>query len=99
MDSWANFGKDASGREVGYLVKAICDFPGCLREITRSLTCLCGEMHNPAQWGCGLYFCRAHRLQASHKCRKMEILEPLPQEVTIGQEMKLAAKKRKRKVG
>ncbi len=64
---WAFCG-DVDGRPVGYGVVAKCDFPGCEEMIDRGLAYLCGEMHDPTEWGCGKYFCGKHREQAVHKC-------------------------------
>lgn len=60
MMGWAFCGTNDEGREIGYGVAATCDFPGCAAEIDRGLGYLCGEMHDPTEWGCGKYFCDKH---------------------------------------
>lgn len=56
---WAHCGTDDDGREIGYGVRALCDFPGCGAEIDRGLGYVCGTMHGSVN-GCGRYFCPAH---------------------------------------
>ncbi len=61
---WGMCGQDEHGRDIGYMVPAFCDHPGCGAEINRGLGCVCGGMHGAA-WGanedgCGLYFCGKH---------------------------------------
>lgn len=56
------------GREVGYLVDAVCDYPGCSEPIDRGLGYVCGPMHGHCEWGCGFYFCGTHL--GDHKCPK-----------------------------
>ncbi|MCE9560421.1 MAG: hypothetical protein K8U57_00040 [Planctomycetes bacterium] len=64
---WAFCGTDNAGREIGYAVAAMCDFPGCVAEIDRGLGYVCGMMHG-GENGCGRYFCDAHRDQGRHAC-------------------------------
>lgn len=47
-------------REVGYLVDATCDQPGCDTDIDRGLAYCCGGMHDGGEHGCGGYFCPEH---------------------------------------
>lgn len=60
MGGWAYCGKDQYGREVGYAIAAVCDYPGCREVIDRGLGFLCGDIHN-GETGCGRYFCFDHR--------------------------------------
>jgi hypothetical protein len=53
-------GINEQGREVGYLVDAECDFPGCGARINRGLSYVCGDMHDGGNHGCGGYFCERH---------------------------------------
>src|ERR1700677_2922717 len=47
-------------RDVGYAVPAICDHPGCAKEIDRGLSYVCGGEPYGGKRGCGLYFCEDH---------------------------------------
>lgn len=47
-------------RDVGYGVPAICDHPGCDKEIDRGLGYVCGGEPYGGDHGCGLHFCGAH---------------------------------------
>lgn len=47
-------------RDIGYGVPAICDLPGCNKEIDRGLACVCGGEPYGGDHGCGLYFCPDH---------------------------------------
>lgn len=49
-----------NGRDVGYAVPAICDFPKCKVNIDRGLSYVCGGLGGEAEFGCGLYFCSKH---------------------------------------
>lgn len=58
-------GTNLAGREVGYLVDAVCDLPECDTKIDRGLAYCCGGMHDGmehggAQYACGGYFCSEH---------------------------------------
>lgn len=53
---WAS-GTNAAGREVGYLVGAVCDQDGCDEQIDRGLAYVCGD---GGEDGCGDYFCAEH---------------------------------------
>jgi hypothetical protein len=48
------------GRDIGYGVPAICDYPGCDKKITRGLSYVCGGEPHGGERGCGLYFCEQH---------------------------------------
>lgn len=48
-------------RDVGSGVPATCDQPGCLEEIDRGLSFVCGGEPYGGEHGCGLYFCHLHR--------------------------------------
>lgn len=65
--SWA-VGYDSNWkRDIGYGVPAYCDHPGCLKEIDRGLSHVCGGQPYGGERGCGLYFCSDHlRLPASN---------------------------------
>lgn len=54
------YGVNAEGREIGYLVRATCDHPGCKTKIDRGLSYACGGMHDHNEYGCGDYFCPEH---------------------------------------
>ena len=47
-------------RDIGYEVTAMCDHPGCTKEIDRGLSYVCGSEPYGGEHGCGLYFCGAH---------------------------------------
>jgi len=47
-------------RDIGYGVPALCDHPGCGKEIDRGLSYVCGGEPYGGDRGCGLYFCSAH---------------------------------------
>lgn len=53
-------------RDVGYGVPAICDHPGCNKEIDRGLSYVCGGEPYGGQLGCGLYFCEQHLESAEY---------------------------------
>jgi hypothetical protein len=49
-------------RDIGYGVPAYCDHPDCNEEIDRGLANVCcGQAPYGGDYGCGLYFCSAHR--------------------------------------
>jgi hypothetical protein len=50
-------------RDIGYGVPAICDHPGCSAEIDRGLAYVCGGEPYGGDRGCGLYFCKDHRIE------------------------------------
>lgn len=66
---WAR-GTNSEGREIGYAVRATCDFPGCAVKIHRGLAFACGGMHDhcddPEEPRCGGYFCREHLATHTH---------------------------------
>lgn len=65
---WA-YGVATDGREIGYGVKAKCDFIGCVAVIDRGLGYCCGSMHESSNDdGCGKYFCEQHRPMSVHGC-------------------------------
>ena len=47
-------------RDIGYGVPAICDHPGCGKQIDRGLAYVCGSGPYGEEHGCGLFFCLAH---------------------------------------
>lgn len=47
-------------RDIGYGVPAVCDHPGCNKEIDRGLSYVCGQEPYGGDQGCGLYFCSSH---------------------------------------
>jgi hypothetical protein len=47
-------------RWIGYGVPALCDHPGCGREIDRGLWYVCGREVYGGDDGCGLFFCEDH---------------------------------------
>lgn len=49
-------------RDIGYAVPAYCDDPGCMNDIDRGLSYVCGGDAYGGDHGCGLYFC-VHHLQ------------------------------------
>ncbi|MBV7264330.1 hypothetical protein KCG43_20165 [Photobacterium sp. WH24] len=59
--SWANCGQDSQGRYIGYAIDAVCDHPGCNKEIHRGLTYVCGDMHGDDEHSCERYFCEEHK--------------------------------------
>lgn len=70
------------GREAGYAVDAVCDYPDCEEEIDRGLGYLCGiapdGWRDPKAPGCGKYFCSAHLFEGTHDCPNPEPEEELP---------------------
>jgi len=54
------------GRDIGYGVPAICDHPGCNKEIDRGLSYVCGGRPYGGEKGCGLFFCEDHRYYSKH---------------------------------
>lgn len=58
--SWA-YGKDDSGREIGYSVPDVCNEVSCDRKIDRGLGYRCGGVTNlHTGFGCGNFFCGNH---------------------------------------
>jgi hypothetical protein len=47
-------------RDIGYGVPAYCDYPGCMKEIDRGLSYVCGGEPYGGEYGCGLFFCGDH---------------------------------------
>lgn len=47
------------GRDCGYPVPALCDYPDCDKEIDRGMSYCCGGAPYSEQ-GCHLYFCETH---------------------------------------
>lgn len=47
-------------RDIGYGVPAYCDHPGCMKEIDRGLSYVCGGEPHGGEYGCGLFFCGEH---------------------------------------
>lgn len=58
--SWAIGFDSRWGRDIGYGVPAICDFPGCDQAIDRGLAFVCGGVPYGGEYGCGLFFCDGH---------------------------------------
>jgi hypothetical protein len=58
---WGLGWDDNWSRDVGYLVPAYCDHPGCNAEIDRGLAYVCAEQEIYGGKGCGLHFCEHHR--------------------------------------
>lgn len=61
------------GRDIGYGVPAVCDFPGCDAKIDRGLGYVYGGEPYGGDVGCGLYFCGKHGggqrcCDSSHDC-------------------------------
>ncbi len=50
-----------NGRDCGYGVPAVCDYPKCREEIDRGMAYCCGGAPDSEQ-GCHLYFCSSHLL-------------------------------------
>jgi len=48
------------GRDIGYGVPSICDYPKCNKEIDRGLSYVCGSDPYGGEYGCGLFFCEEH---------------------------------------
>lgn len=51
-------------RDIGYEVPGYCDHPGCMKEINRGLSYVCGGEPYGGEHGCGLFFCEEHRQYA-----------------------------------
>jgi hypothetical protein len=58
--SWAVGFDSYWGRDIGYGVPALCDYPGCGAKIDRGLGYVCGGQPYGGEHGCGLYFCGQH---------------------------------------
>ena len=59
--SWAVGFDSKWNRDIGYGVPAMCDHPGCEKEIDRGLAHVCAdEQPYGGDDGCGLYFCDEH---------------------------------------
>jgi len=54
-------------RDIGYGVPAWCDHPGCMVEIDRGLSYVCGGEPYGGEHGCGLYFCGEHQDFGKHQ--------------------------------
>lgn len=64
------------GRDIGYGVPAICDYPGCGEKIDRGLGYVCGSEPYGGECGCGLYFCNKHLYGEHQQCWKCIREEP-----------------------
>jgi len=53
-------------RDIGYGVPAMCDHPGCEKEIDRGLAYVCGAEPYGGDDGCGLFFCSEHLFVGGH---------------------------------
>jgi hypothetical protein len=53
-------------RDIGYSAPAYCDHPGCMAEIDRGLSYVCGSKPHGGEHGCGLYFCAKHHSFGDH---------------------------------
>lgn len=62
-------------RDIGYGVPAYCDKPGCMVEIDRGLSFVCGGEPYGGEKGCGLYFCAKHLNMFSQcpRCRNYKL--------------------------
>lgn len=58
--SWTIGYDEALDRDVGHLVTAYCDQPGCSAVINRGLAFTCGGEFMGGDHGCGLHFCPEH---------------------------------------
>jgi len=54
-------GTTDSGKDIGYMVDATCEHPGCTEEINRGLSYACGGEHGEDEVSCDGYFCNSHR--------------------------------------
>lgn len=63
-------------RDIGYGVPAICDFPGCNRDIDRGLSFVCGSEPYGGERGCGLFFCHEHLNGDKDLCARCIAGEP-----------------------
>ena len=68
--SWAVGFDTKWNRDIGYGVPAYCDQPGCMREIDRGLSYVCGGEPYGGEQGCGLYFCGPH-LHVTEQCSQV----------------------------
>lgn len=57
---WEVGNDDNYGRDIGYGVPAICDHPGCNKQIDRGIVFVCGGDISGGEHGCGLFFCDDH---------------------------------------
>lgn len=77
---WGHCGQDGKGREIGYLIDAVCDHKGCDEEIDRGLAYACGGMHGNETLPlvdievCERYFCPSHLYSVVSKSRGGEAL-------------------------
>ena len=58
---WSIGFDEKNKRDIGYGVPAVCDHPGCNKEIDRGLSFVCGGEPYGGDDGCGLFFCDDHR--------------------------------------
>ena len=63
---WSFCGYDSEGRPIGYSVKAVCDYPGCNKEIYRGLSYACGGEHGGGEYFCERYFCYEHLIHSDY---------------------------------
>lgn len=66
---WASCGVNRHGQETGYAIEAVCDEPGCEKEIDRGLGYLCGGnlyLHD-TEHTCAKYYCGEHLVIAEIK--------------------------------
>lgn len=75
--SWAIGHDGAWNRDVGYGVPAVCDYPGCFKEIDRGLSHICGDEMYGGDNGCGLFFCPEHLL-FDQLCERCATKHPAP---------------------
>lgn len=77
--SWAIGYDNKWKRDIGYGVPAYCDFPGCMAEIDRGLSHVCGGQPYGGDEGCGLYFCGRHlkAWQEIHVCERCLLGKPV----------------------
>jgi len=65
---WSIGYDDRWKRDIGYGVPAYCDHPGCMKEINRGLSYVCGGEPYGGEYGCGLFFCGEHMFCAKDRC-------------------------------
>ncbi len=74
--SWAIGYDDRWKRWIGYGVPAICDLPGCGKQIDRGLAFVCGGEPYGGEHGCGLFFCEDHLRYPHNRCPRCRNYKP-----------------------
>ena len=55
-----SFSQNSQGKTIGYSVRAVCEHPGCEKQIDRGMSYACGGEHEDDYFCCDGYFCPEH---------------------------------------